>query len=255
VIQLENSRPIPFNIYIVPRLDMSEIANCSDHDFGTFPPVQVVSMKLTLESYFSLRTESVVDGGKVTHHDTFRFPLSKKIMSITILSLPRDVVSAIEHEMTPSEALPPSSSSPAAAYPSSADDTASVPPDSTAVGPGAGDTRLTEDNTDIARCPLNSEKTSANAPQERPTATDSVSLNLGAHFGLFLGSSTSISCGCLGSRHQIYPTFSTYNAYVTYRLAWKVRLVCAGKKKSVSGIGAVVVLAPSEQQERERVQV
>ena len=69
----------------------------------------------------------------------------------------------------------------------------------------------------------------------------SSALDLGTHFSLFLGARS--------LKREVFPTFSTYNIFVSHTLGWKINFACAGETHGVSGEPQVTVLPPSEEQE------
>ncbi|KIW90425.1 uncharacterized protein Z519_09070 [Cladophialophora bantiana CBS 173.52] len=77
---------------------------------------------------------------------------------------------------------------------------------------------------------------------------------MGQHAAIFLGCSASSTLfhPPVAFKRQVYPTFSTYNIFVKYRLKWKLNLVCAGVEHEVSGDAPVTELPPSEEQEEQK---
>lgn len=76
-------------------------------------------------------------------------------------------------------------------------------------------------------------------------------LHLGRLFSIYLGCSATSTMDNppVSFGRQMYPSFSTYNISLEYRLHWKINLVCAGEAHSVSTETPITVLATSEEQE------
>ena len=261
VIQLEHPDPIPLNIYVVPELDPQKTTICPDNDMSTLPPVQVVSVEIKLKGDFGIRCPGTLwDTDTVKHHTfPFSFPMEIKPVTIPVLQAAaktpevKRVASAPEHPSHPPPPVPelPSMASFGATLPApfSMPEDASLASEATTAAPEA-----TPDSnkalSHAASTPLGSTRIT---PQEPPPLR-ATPLNLGAHLKVLLGCSAASTCGhrAVSFKRQVYPTFKTYNITLKYRLEWKIKMICADEKSSISGDYPVVIIAPSEEQESQK---
>ena len=261
VIQLEHPDPIPLNIYVVPEFDPQKTTICPNNDMSTLPPVQVVSVEIKLKGDFGIRCPGTLWDTDTVKHHTFPFSFPMEIKSVTIPVLQaaaktpevKRVASTPEHPSHPPPPVPelPSMASSGATLPApfSMPEDASLASEATTAAPEA-----TPDSnkalSHAASTPLGSTRIT---PQEPPPVR-STPLNLGAHLKVLLGCSAASTCGhrAVSFKRQVYPTFKTYNITLKHRLEWKIKMVCADEKSSISGDYPVVILAPSEEQESQK---
>jgi hypothetical protein len=263
VIQLEHPDPIPLNIYIVPELDPQKTTICPDNDISTLPPVQVISVEIKLKGHFGIRCPGTLwDTDTIKHHTfPFYFPMEIKPVTIPVLQAAaktpgvKQVASAPEN---PSEPPPPVPELPSiASLGATLTAPFSMPEDASLASeapPAVPETSAPTPDSNkalshAASAPLGSTRTASQGPP--PLGT---SLNLGTHLKILLGCSAASTCGhrAVSFKRQVYPTFKTYNITLKYRLEWKIKMVCADEKSSISGDYPVVVVAPSEEQESQK---
>ena len=261
VIQLEHPDPIPLNIFVVPEFDPQKTTICPNNDMSTLPPVQVVSVEIKLKGDFGVRCPGTLwDTDTVKHHTfPFSFPMEIKPVTIPVLQAAaktpevKRVASAPEHPSHPPPPVPelPSMASFGATLPApfSMPEDASLASKATTTAPEA-----TADSNKALSYATSTPLGSTRITPEEPPPLRGTPLNLGAHLKVLLGCSAASTCGhrAVSFKRQVYPTFKTYNITLKYRLEWKIKMVCADEKSSISGDYPVVILAPSEEQESQK---
>ena len=217
IIQLEHPDPIPLRISLIPHRDKGRTTICQDEDADCLPAVQVVSMEVKLKGDVRIRCPGTFWDSGTQKNDTFDFTFLRLIQPVAIPVLQTT-------GSKPSQSIP---------QPDAAPDT-----------PRALSVTLSAPN--------------GNEPT--PSLTNAVShppptpLDLGTRFSILLGCSASSTLNQrpVSFKRQVYPTFTTYNIAIHYRLAWKIDLAVARETHTVSGEAPVKVLAPSEQQEEKK---
>ena len=262
VIQLEHPDPIPLNIYLIPELDPHKTTIIPDNDTSTLPPVQVVSVEMKLKGDFGIRCPGTLwDTDTVKNHTfPFIFPVEIKPVTIPVLQAAskapdlKQIASSPEHPSEHHPHMPELSSkvSFGATFraPFSMPQNASLQSEASTTVPEAS-ANTPDSNTALshAACaPLGSTRIASQGP---PLSTP---LNLGDHLEVLLGCSAASTCGQrpISFKRQVYPTFSTYNITLKYRLEWKIKMVCADEKSSIYGEYPVRVMPPSEEQESQK---
>ena len=262
VIQLEHPDPIPLNIYLIPELDPHKTTIIPDNDTSTLPPVQVVSVEMKLKGDFGIRCPGTLwDTDTVKNHTfPFIFPVEIKPVTIPVLQAAskapdlKQIASAPEHPSEHHPQMPELSSTVSfgATFtaPFSMPQNASLQSEASTTVPEAS--ADTPDSitalSHAASAPLGSTRIASQGP---PLSTP---LNLGDHLEVLLGCSAASTCGQrpISFKRQVYPTFSTYNITLKYRLEWKIKMVCADEKSFIYGEFPVRVIAPSEEQESQK---
>ncbi|MCJ1399588.1 hypothetical protein MMC11_002790 [Xylographa trunciseda] len=265
VIQLEHPKPIPLNIYIVPDLDPQKTTICPDNDITTLPPVQVVSVEIKLKGDFGIRCPGTFwDSDTVKNHTfPFSFPMEIKPITIPVLHAAAktpvlgQIISAPEYSSEPPQPIPETASTASGATltgPLSAPETTSLISETATVTLDEVNITKPDSNTTLSyptSAPPTSKRTTS---QGAPLSIEPMALNLGAHLSVFLGCSAASTCGhrAVSFKRQVYPTFATYNISLKYQLEWKITLMCAGEKSSISRDNPVIIVAPSEEQESQK---
>lgn len=231
VIQLEHPEPIPLKIYLEPDFTERKTTISSDGDVTHLPPVKVIKVDLQLKGDINIRCPGMMWDSSTEKNHTFKFDFRGTPMPVTVPVIPsadlNRIQSAPEHLSTPQNGA-------------SLTTTQSTP---------VTHTQMAAQGTQVVH-------TAAGWRPIHPTTPtgSSVAVDLGSHLSILLGCSASstLSQPPVSFKRQIYPTFSTYNIFIKYRLEWKIYLSCADEEHEVSGVAPVTILAPSEEQEEQK---
>ncbi|KPI39356.1 uncharacterized protein AB675_5244 [Cyphellophora attinorum] len=228
-VQLEHPNAVPIKIGIVPDLHSTRTTISLD----ALPPVYLSQFKLQLELCVDIRCPGTFwDSENDKHHD----------IDIPILFPQRMLIPTLAPE---GDGKPLTSSWGLQAVPTTT--TANgLSPQVTTNGPA--DARTTRSASFASQAttlpPLPSLATSSNTP-----------LDIGNTLSIFIGTS---ACTTRHSKphpfkRQLYPSFKTYNIHLYYKLKWKATISCAGEVEELSGTSPLTILAPSEQQEEQKM--
>ena len=219
IIQLEHPDPIPFTVFLIPNMDQQKTTICQDGNVENLPPVWLKSMDMDLVGDVAIRCPGTFwDKGTEKNH-TFKFVFRRIIKPV--------VIPVIQTAQTKSNISPQDNQA------------AKATPDV-----------LSPTSSTSATCePTNS------PPTEENKKVRIEPLDLGKRFTILLGCSASstLKDAPVPFKRQVYPTFATYNIMMWYKLHWNIKLSVAKEEYDVSGNFPVRVLAPSEEQEEEKV--
>lgn len=232
VIQLEHPEPIPLKIYLIPNLDAKKTTVASHDVLSSLPAVKLVNMELELMGGVNIRCPGGLwDSGTEKTH-TFEFHFRKPPDAVELPAVPPP--SNLRYPMKSALEVSSDSSSMLAVAQSM---------------PAPMDIWQNNEGTEVIHTPAGWQALHATTPTGSSFAFD-----VGAHAVILLGCSASstLSHPPVSFKRQVYPTFSTYNIHIKYRLRWRFYLVCAGVERQVSGEAPVTVMAPSEEQEENK---
>lgn len=249
VIQLEHPEPIPFKLFIVPRLQDELTSICPDGDLSRLPPVEFVSIELSLKSKIRIRTP----GTFTNYHEEEReheFPIRFKPLRTnhTLVKVPFVVRGNIRDEPPPNHSVRGTPIKLAEEKYIAAMSSESHHHDNNnaqlSIWP------VSEDTVEAPSMPMLDY--SHFSPSEEGQFLMGMSFDLGAHLGIRLSQRGSSTLGAVVESpygRLLYPSFDTYNISLTYQLKWTIRLSCAGESHRVHGIDGVRVLPPSKEQD------
>ncbi|KAK8052115.1 hypothetical protein PG993_003500 [Apiospora rasikravindrae] len=247
VIQLEHPDPIPFKIYIVPKLQDELTSICPDGDLSRLPPVEFLSIELGLKSNTRIRAP-----GNFTRYHTeerqHEFPIQFGLSQANHkFKIPLVVRGNIRDERPPDYKTSEISTK-------LTDEKQIVTKSSEGpTGNTSGQFSIRSVDNNIVRTPsVPMPDYSHFTPSEKGDFFIGAPFDLGAHLGIRLSQTGSSTLGATAERpfgRFLYPSFDTYNISLTYQLEWTIRLACAGESHDVHGRANVQVLPPSEEQE------
>jgi hypothetical protein len=235
VIQLEHPEPIPLKIYIVPLLKQLTAIN-PDGDLRRLPPVDFMSMELKLISNIRLRCPGTLyehSGDRETaHHIPFQGPTEAFTFTVPAvirgnLKPPMQQSGDFDKISNKQHSAPPLDGSPYL--------------EEGALRPAVEDAASLEGPIEYTRFQAH----------EQGEYFLGAPFDLGAHLDIRLSQKGSSTLGHaeVPFEKRIWPSFATYNIVQAYRLAWSIKLSCAGEGHTVGGSADVTVLSPSEEQE------
>ncbi|KAK7927030.1 hypothetical protein PG985_004028 [Apiospora marii] len=248
VIQLEHPSPIPFKLFIVPKLQDELTSICPDGDLSRLPPVEFVSIELSLKSKTRIRAPgnfSKYHKGEREHEFPIRFaPLQANRtfkVSLVVRGNLRDEpppdYSASEISTKLAEEKHITATSSESYHHDNSNGEFSIRP-------------VDEDTVKFPSMPMLDY--SQFSPSEKGQFLIGTPFDLGTHLGIHLSQTGSSTLGAAAESpfgRWLYPSFDTYNISLTYQLAWTIHLRCAGESHDVHGIAGVRVLPPSKEQD------
>ncbi|KAK7956067.1 uncharacterized protein PG986_005289 [Apiospora aurea] len=248
VIQLEHPDPVPFKIYVVPKLKDELTSICPDGNLSRLPSVEFVSIELSLKSNTRIRTP----GNFTRYHKEERqheYPIRLAPSQANHkFKIPLVVRGNIRDEPPPDYKTSELSTK-------ITDEKHIVATSSEGLSSNSSvqfSLRPVDDN--IVRAPgMPMPDYSHFAPSEEGHFFMGAPFDLGAHLGIRLSQTGTSTLGAAATERPfgrfLYPSFDTYNISLTYQLEWTIRVACAGESHDVHGRANVQVLPPSEEQE------
>ena len=214
VLQLEHPEPLPLKVYILPFTSPERKTICPDGDIQDLPSIRIIDLNLEIEFNCTVRTRETIWDSTNNTGSTFEFPLGSAFEAVEI------PVSVNEPQLV---ALQPQNSD-------------------------------TEGRKFLGPFVVPKYARLAAAKGVVVPGSVNLALNLGRHFSILLDSSASRTRGSrpIPFHKRLYPSLTTYDITLDYRLDFKLNMDCAGDVFIVEGCGTLTILGPSEAQEHEK---